>query len=145
MDADLVGLLLSSAKHRFPYESALLRMTRSLATCYGTGGPSIIQSIGIIHTFTCTLPDRFAGYTTTQEEENNNSIRLTSPLELFEDGFRTRQESSSALMQIDEDFVIPSGTYGRMILESPKVAYWDHHYSGLKYFGKVKFRSWTAE
>lgn len=137
--SNLVELILSSAKHRFPYESALLRLTRPLATCYDGGSLSIIQQIGTIHTFTCSLPDGFDGYDTTQEEENNNSIRLITPLQLFEDGVRTRrlQDSASALIQVDSDFVIPSGTYGRMILESPKVAYWEHRYSGLKYFGKV--------
>jgi nuclear pore complex protein Nup188 len=136
---DILEFILGSAKHRFPFESALVKLTRPLATLYDGSGPSLIHQIGTMHTFTCSLPDGFDGYDTTQEEENNNSIRLTVPLHLFEDGVRTRrlQASPSALIPIDDDFVIPSGTYGRMILESPKVAYWEHRYSGLKYFGKV--------
>lgn len=134
-DPDLVQLLLTSAKHRYPYESALLKMTRALSTCYGEGGPSILPHISTIDTFTGILPDRFNGYTTTQEEENNNSIRLTTSLPLFED---RAGPSSLALMRIDPDFVIKSETYGRMLVEAnPKVAYWFHQYLGLKYFGKA--------
>jgi nuclear pore complex protein Nup188 len=137
MDPDLLELLIVSAKHRYPYESALLKLTRSLAPCCGVGRPSIIQWIGTMDTFTCILPDSFTGYTTTQEEENNNSVRLTSPLQLFEERVRTRGLQNSTLVRIDEDFVIPSGTYGRIINDAPKVAYWSHSYPGLKYFGKV--------
>lgn len=145
MDADLIELLITSATRRYPYESALLRMTRSLATCHDTDRPSIIQWIGAITTFTSILPGRFTGYMTTQEEENNNSIHLTMPLQLFEARVRTRGlQDPSALMRIDEDFVIQSDTYGRMINDAPKVAYWYHSYSGLKYFGKVSFHNLSA-
>jgi nuclear pore complex protein Nup188 len=138
-ETELHELILSSAMNRFPYESALLRLIRPLATCHSADGSPIVQEIGTMHTFTCLLPDHFSGYTTTQEEENNNSIRLTAPLHLFEDGVRMRglHHSTSALMQVDDDFTIPSDAYGRMILETPKVAYWGHQYSGFKYFGKV--------
>jgi nuclear pore complex protein Nup188 len=111
-------------------------MTRVLATCYGESGPRIVPHISTIDTFTGILPDRFIGYRTTQEEENNNSIRLTTPLPLFED--RGMRDTSLALMRIDPEFVIESETYGRMLVEAnPKVAYWFHQYLGLKYFGKV--------
>jgi nuclear pore complex protein Nup188 len=138
-DPNLLELILSRAKQRFPYESALLRLTRALATNCESNIPSIVQHVGTIHSFTASLPNGFDGYTTTLEEENNNSIRLTTDLQLFEVGLRTRrlQESTTALIQIDSDFVIPTDTYGRMILDDPRVAYWDHQYSGLKYFGKV--------
>ena len=142
-NADLVELILSSARNRFPYETALLKLTRPLSTCYLNDGssmvPLILREIGTIFTITCRLPDDFAGYITTQEEENNNSIQLTIPLNLFEVGVRMRglHRSTSALIQADNDFILPVGTYGRMISDSPKVAYWGHQYSGLKYFGKV--------
>ena len=138
IDTDLVELLIASAKHRYPYESALLRMTRVLATSYDEQGPSIVPHIATIDTFTGSLSDSFSGYTTTQEEENNNSIRLTTSLPLFEDRAATR-DSSLAMIRIDPDFVIPSGTYGRMLVETnPKVAYWFHQYLGIRYFGKVR-------
>jgi nuclear pore complex protein Nup188 len=138
IDTDLVELLIASAKHRYPYESALLRMTRALATCYDEHGPSIVPHISTIDTFTGTLPDSFSGYTTTQEEENNNSISLTAPLPLFEDRAAMR-DSSLAMQLIDPDFIIPSDTYGRMLVEAnPKVAYWFHQYPGVRYFGKVR-------
>ena len=139
----LVELILSSAKNRFPYETALLKLIRPLSTCYGTDGhsivPLLVQEIDQIQTFTCALPDDFGGYKTTQEEENNNSIRLTVPLQLFEEGIRVRglQRSTSALVHVDGDFIIPNDTLGRMVSDSPKVAYWIHQYSGLQYFGKV--------
>lgn len=137
-DADLVELLIASAKHRYPYESALLRMTRALATCYGERGSSIVPHISTIDTFAGVLPVSFSGYMTTQEEENNNSIRLMTSLPLFEEHHAAR-DSSLAMIRIDLDFVIPSETYGRMLVEAnPKVAYWFHQYLGIKYFGKVK-------
>jgi nuclear pore complex protein Nup188 len=38
---------------------------------------------------------------------------------------------------VDKDFCIVAGTHGRIIAESPRVAFWFHEYSGLKYFGKL--------
>ena len=101
---------------------------------------SVTRFFEKVATFTCILPDSFTGYRTTQEEENNNSIELRTPVQLFEHRIKRAdvRDSSSALLRIDQDFVIPTGTYGRIISESnPKVAYWFHNYSGLKYLGKL--------
>ena len=92
--------------------------------------------------FTYQLPEDFIDYETTQEEDNNNDVRLKTPVHLFEprsNGFRQRTQSrSQALTLADKDFCIPAGTLGRIISDTvPKVVFWYHRYSGLKYFGKL--------
>lgn len=102
---------------------------------------TIVGYLEEIPTFTYILPEGFSAYETTLEEENNNSIMLTRPVQLFEPRskmIRGIQSQSMSLVKIDSDFCIAAGTYGRMVSESnPKVAYWFHEYSGFKYLGKL--------
>jgi len=143
---EMMTNLLMVARARYPYESLpFLQLVRSLATCASGNDQGSIQTVSDfleqMPRFTFLLPDRFSGYETTQEEENNNSIRLTQPIELFEPRVRQLPGTpvrSSALLKADPDFCIPAGTYGRMVSDSePKIACWFHEFSGLKYFGKL--------
>ena len=142
---ELVSHLLISARARYPFEPLpFLKLSRALAactSCYSAeGSKSIIDFLDRIPSFTQILPDDFSAYETTHEEENNNSIRLTKPVQLFESRLRSLRGfgDQSALMKIDPELYIAAGTYGRMVSESnPRVAYWFHEYSGFKYFGKL--------
>jgi nuclear pore complex protein Nup188 len=142
---ELVSHLLISARARYPFEPLpFLKLSRALAactSCYSVeGSKTIIDFLDRIPSFTQILPEDFSAYETTHEEENNNSIRLTKPVQLFESRLRTLRgfQGQSALMKIDSELCIAAGTYGRMVSESnPKVAYWFHEYSGFKYFGKL--------
>jgi len=138
---------LLEARVRFPMEPLpFLEVSRTLAASQSTygvnGNKSILDFLELIPTFTYTLPEGFSGYETTQEEENNNSIRLLRPVELFEHRriqAHRYQDQASDLIKLDPDFVIAPGTYGRIVSDeqTAKVAYWFHEYSGLKYLGKL--------
>lgn len=147
---DLRLTLLESAARRYPFESLpFLKFVHATAACASSyhhqAVPSIIDVLEELPVFTYALPDGFANYETTAEEDNNNNIRLTTTINLFE--VRTRRKilpvrNSSArsliLSGTDSDFTIPQGTLGRIISESrPRIVMWWHQYSGLKYFGKL--------
>ncbi|CZR58058.1 related to nucleoporin nup184 [Phialocephala subalpina] len=147
-NADLVNSTVMTAQQRYPYESLpFLQIIRALATSPLPYGPdpsrSVFALLEAMPVFTYALPPHFADYETAQEEENNNTIRLTRPVELFESRsklgrFQSTQNKSLAVTRLDLDFCIPAGTYGRIISESgPRVAFWYHEYPALKYFGKL--------
>jgi nuclear pore complex protein Nup188 len=144
-DEELVNAFLQAARLRYPYESLpFLKMVRAVAacsTCFGEdGSKTAVRFLETVPTFTYQLRDGFVSYETTQEEDNNNNIRLTAPVQLFERRSKRRgfQDRSSALARPDTDFCIPAGTNGRIINESgPKVVFWFHEYSGMKYLGKL--------
>lgn len=143
----LVGTLFKNASARYPFESTpFLQLIRALANSpngYRTSDQHpIFDCLEPLDIFTYSLPEHFAEYETIQEEENNNNIRLTHPIQLFRSRTKTllyeTQRNSSALAMLDSDFSIPAGTHGRIVSESgPKVAFWFHNYSALKYFGKL--------
>ncbi|RDW64870.1 hypothetical protein BP6252_10521 [Coleophoma cylindrospora] len=147
---DLRLTLLESAARRYPFESLpFLKLVHATAACassyYHQAVPSILDILEELPVFTSALPDGFINYETTAEEDNNNNIRLTTTINLFE--ARTRQKIHPArntssrsliLAGTDSDFTIPYGTLGRIISESrPRIVMWWHQYSGLKYFGKL--------
>ncbi|RFU34596.1 hypothetical protein B7463_g1730, partial [Scytalidium lignicola] len=148
-DSSLVSDLLKAASLRYPYESLpYLKMIRAIAAC--TSPLEAEQNIPAVEmlrklpTFTYLLTDDFMHYETANEDENNNTVRLTEPVQLFEPRSKsklllTRGDLSQSLIFVsDTDFCIQQGTIGRIIYESgPKVALWFHEYSGLKYFGKL--------
>lgn len=147
-DADLINSTVITAQQRYPYESLpFLQFVRALATSPLPYGPepsqSVLALLEAMPVFTYALPPHFADYETAQEEENNNTIRLTRPVELFESRsklgqFQSTQSKSLVLSRLDPDFCIPAGTYGRIISESgPRVAFWYHEYPALKYFGRL--------
>ena len=143
---DLISNIIE-ARVRFPLEPLpFLEISRALAACRSilglTGAKTIVEYLESIPSFTYTLPDGFSGYETTNEEQNNNSIRLTQTVELFEPRrkpVRGYQDQTSALMKMDPDFCIPAGTYGRIVSNEtgPRIAYLFHEYSGFKYLGKL--------
>ena len=144
-DEELVNAFLQASRLRYPYESLpFLKMVRAVAacsTCFGDDGhKTAIRFLETIPTFTYQLPDGFASYETTQEEDNNNNIRLTVPVQLFERRSKRLglQDRSLAVARQDTNFCIPAGTNGRIINESgPKVVFWFHEYSGMRYLGKL--------
>jgi nuclear pore complex protein Nup188 len=144
---DWINAFFQTAVSRYPFEpQPFLRMIHAVASCSSTyAGHDPKSAMGWldgIPFFTYQLPEDFIDYETTQEEDNNNNVRLKTPVHLFEPrshGFYQRANSrSQALTLVDKDFCIPAGTYGRIISDSvPKVVFWFHQYSGLKYFGKL--------
>jgi nuclear pore complex protein Nup188 len=144
---DWINIFFQTAVSRYPFESQpFLRMIHAVASClsaYGGHDPkSAMGWLDEIPFFTYQLPENFIDYETTQEEDNNNNVRLKTPVHLFKPrshGFNPRAPSiSQSLTLVDQDFCIPAGTYGRIISDSvPKVVFWFHQYSGLKYFGKL--------
>lgn len=147
-DEALVDFFLQNAQSRYPYETLpFLKLIRALAAspyAYGEeNAPSLLTYLGSLPRFTYALPPDFGAYETAQEEDNLNNIRLTQPVNLFaprSQAVRNQmaQNRSLALVRAEEDFCIPAGTFGRIISESgPRIAFWFHEYSGLKYFGKL--------
>ncbi|KAH8820040.1 nucleoporin-like protein [Xylogone sp. PMI_703] len=148
-DSSLMNDLLKASSLRYPYESLpYLKMVRAIAACTtplvpGQNIPAI-EMLRKLPTFTYLLTEDFMHYETANEDENNNTVRLTESVQLFEPRSRsklllTQGDLSQSLVRVsDTDFCIRQGTLGRIIYESgPKVALWFHEYSGLKYFGKL--------
>lgn len=150
---NLVRDLLEKAQARYPFESLpFLQMVRAIAASpllYGAYGGSelprgdvfLLNFLRETPVFTYTLPVDFVDYETFYEEENNNNIRLTRAVQLFEPRSklgRGAQNVSLALVRVDQTFVIPAGTSGRIISDSgPRIGLWFHKYSALQYFGKL--------
>ncbi|EPE32578.1 hypothetical protein GLAREA_07712 [Glarea lozoyensis ATCC 20868] len=142
-----INIFFQTAVSRYPFEpQPFLRMIHAVASCtstYAGNDPkSAVGWLEAIPFFTYQLPEDFIDYETTQEEDNNNNVRLKTPVHLFtprSNGLYQKVKSrSQALTLVDKDFCIPAGTYGRIISDSvPKVVFWFHQYSGLKYFGKL--------
>jgi nuclear pore complex protein Nup188 len=147
-DDILVGQILVNAQSRYPYEPLpFLKIVRGIAaSSYSYGrddSKSAVKILENLSIFTYTLPPDFSDYQTTQEEDNNNNIRLTRDIQLFEPRstavrYQASQSMALAFTAYDDDFCIPAGTLGRIISESgPRVAFWYHNFSGLKYIGKL--------
>ncbi|KAG9228800.1 nucleoporin-like protein [Amylocarpus encephaloides] len=140
-----VNTFLQTAMSRYPCESLpFLRIVHAIASSPSTyGGENPDSAIGLLSQipyFTYQIPGDFIGYETVQEEDNNNSIRLRTTVDLFE--VRSMaihdRDQSQELELVDKDFCIPVGTTGRVISDSgPRVILWFHEYSGLKYFGRL--------
>lgn len=161
-DNELLDAFLRNSKSRYPYESLpFLRLIHALSTCSISlrDPPTAITILEAIETFTYQLPDGFVDYETTKELENNNSVKLKRPVNLFEPRLKSAGRSS-ALMLVDKDFssktnsqllhesifkrkkltavfTVPVMTEGRIISDNPRIVFWFHQYSGLKYFGKL--------
>ncbi|KAL2068957.1 hypothetical protein VTL71DRAFT_15295 [Oculimacula yallundae] len=145
-DEVLKDLLLQGVQFRFPFESmAFLQTIRTLACSPSSKQSAYLTSVLNILTsmsyFTYSLPPHFGDYETTQEEENNNSIRLTKDIPMFvprSNVLRNRSGQSSSLISQDTGFCIPAGTIGRIVSETePKVAFWYHQFDGFAYLGKL--------
>ncbi|RDL41232.1 Uncharacterized protein BP5553_01211 [Venustampulla echinocandica] len=144
---ELVAAFLRNAMSRYPLESLpFLRMIRAVASCPSSysehGAKSALSFLDSIPFFTYRLPNDFADYETAQEEDNNNTVRLKVPVHLFDTRSKAIHQGapseSLALTLADKDFCIPTGSYGRIISDSgPRVVFWFHEYSGLKYFGTL--------
>ncbi|RKF60684.1 Nucleoporin NUP188 [Golovinomyces cichoracearum] len=154
-DSVLVDSFLKISQSRYPYESLpFLQFIRTLASSpiylRNDDPHSILRSLEVMPVFTFTLPIDYADYETIQEEDNHNNVILTRNVNLFEPRFKNFANSETAsksmsLTRVDQDFVIQAGSLGRIISESgPRVAYWFHQYSALKYFGKLLETSLAA-
>ncbi|KAF2858203.1 hypothetical protein K470DRAFT_278685 [Piedraia hortae CBS 480.64] len=132
---------------RYPYElSSLLPICTILAACQRASDATefdVVQLLDQLKTLTMMVPEHFRSYELENEEDNTNSIRLTSNLPLFiprQDVFfgqrlqiaeNTQEEQiwSSAMMV----FV---GTPGLVIREEQPMVFQLHHpHSGLEYLG----------
>ena len=144
----LVDGLLETARTRIPLDSIpFLRMLRAVAVVPPNSGGRQLKSatdfLDTLQFFTYSFPPEFNGYETVQEEDNNNNIRSTRLIQLFEPrprgvGNYALQGQSLSLMKVDQDFCIPAGSPGRVVSDSgPRTAFWYHEFSGLKYFGKL--------
>lgn len=151
-ETDLVRDFWQNASMRYPWEaSPFQNLVRALAYLHNSDAgsrESIFPLLDARPTFTYLLPHQFVEYETTQEEDNNNSIQLTSDLPLFEARGRghigrllignRNQEQALVLAAAQEDLRIPAGTGGVVIVENhPKVVYLAHNYRGMRYFGKL--------
>lgn len=149
-DPDLVRDFWQPASMRYPWEATPFQsLVRSLAYLHGHEEKSIQNSIFTLldmrKSFTYPLPYQFADYETIQEEDNNNSIKLTRDLPMFEPrgrGINRRllggNGNQGQALAANGDLRIPAKTAGIVIVENdPKVVYLDHNYSGVKYFGKL--------
>lgn len=143
-DEVLIEAFLETPKSRYPFEPLpFLQILRAVASSrHDIDGVNIAEKcLQNMKQFTCALPLDFADYETTQEEDNNNTIQLTRPFQLFVPRFnalRGQATAKSSLVAINDDFYLPPGTLGRMVSESgPRVASWFHEFSGLAYLGKL--------
>lgn len=143
----LVKAFLQNATSRFPFESApLLQLVHALAASSSSYQDvethPILDFMETLPVFTYQLAEDFVGYETIQEEDNNNNIQLLQPVELFTPrtkaiSYRT-QKPSLAMTVVDHDFSIQARTHGRILSDSgPRIVFWYHKYSGLKYLGKL--------
>ncbi|CAG8961829.1 hypothetical protein HYFRA_00014005 [Hymenoscyphus fraxineus] len=143
----LIDAFFKTAMSRYPCEPLpFLQLIHAVASCgstyQGDNMKSAVDWLNIIPYFTYRLPENFVGYETAQEEDNNNTIRLRTAVHLFQGrskfSHQRVQSESMALTLADPDFCIPAGTFGRVISDSgPRVVFWYHQYSGLKYLGKL--------
>ncbi|KAB8304202.1 hypothetical protein EYC80_003620 [Monilinia laxa] len=148
-DMDLVRVFWQSASARYPWEASPFQtLVRSLAYLHGqeeTAHDSIFKLLDKRQTFTYPLPYQFADYETIQEEDNNNSIKLTRGLSMFEPrgrGINRRHlwgnGNQGQALAANGDLRIPAKTTGVMIVENdPKVVHLIHEYRGMRYFGKL--------
>jgi nuclear pore complex protein Nup188 len=152
-DEFLTQSILTIAASRYPYERLpFLKMIRAISRCEhddDEGMPIAALKLKELPTFMMALPSEFRDYETTQEEENNNSVQLLDDLLLFEPrgnmSVLLARGLNSGMEQIVNDFCIPAGSQGRIVLEdNPKVAVWFHSYSGLRYLGKLLETGMTA-
>ena len=154
-DQVLRNTVLDQALARYPFEiSPLLRLLSALSsssTSVGpkgrsAGPPEVVQMLEDLQSMTMMVPEHFKGYTLEHEDENMNSISLTTSLPLFVSkqalsfygqdyigrpaltmGSGDREEGSNVL-------AIPTGTTGVVVKESrPLVFRLEHSHSGLEY------------
>lgn len=144
---DVLITFFQTALSRYPCEPLpFLRLIHAVASCeptyYGENYKSAVEWLHEIPFFTYCLPENFIDYETALEEDNSNTVLLKAPVHLFQGRSKTYhqrvQSNSMALTLADPDFCIKEGIYGRVISDSgPRVVFWYHKYSGLKYFGKL--------
>ncbi|PQE16945.1 hypothetical protein CJF30_00003662 [Rutstroemia sp. NJR-2017a BBW] len=147
-DPVLFSTFWQNAKYRYPFESApFLSFCHALASLCAVEGGEVKFFHDLLEPFrTCTvpLPFKYEHYVTTQEEDNNNTIRLTRPLPLFEPRLRgananlPTEGQEMVVAAANGDLTIRKGCTGRMVVENePKVVYFFHNFNGVRYFGKL--------
>lgn len=149
-DDYLVIKIVNVAMSRYPYEILpflkIIRVVASCRTMDNDGHSVAIQILERMPSFTVSLSDNFVDYETIQEEDNVNTIQLTKPIMLFKqrenmvytDTHQSPDGNSMALTLASDNYIIPPGTQGRIVMESnPKVAIWFYEYSGIKYLGRL--------
>ena len=151
-DMLLVPKVLHTATARFPLEAVpFLKLVKALTSSPRVGPrgkPVAMELIEKLHSLTQVLPEGFASYDTTREEENLNLILLRSEIDIFRDRVRMRSISGRFASQLalvstnngstGDGLMIPAGTEGRVLSEaSPVVVQWMYPYSGPQYLGRL--------
>ncbi|KAF1924111.1 uncharacterized protein M421DRAFT_425120 [Didymella exigua CBS 183.55] len=145
-DEDILRpLLLNEARLRYPYESTPFLKFFSVLTrgdkTIQNGLPTFVERLTETNQLMQRLPEGFAGYALTREEENANWVELTTDLPLFSSGSisnfqgQRRLLTSSSTPRNEGLMVIPVGTEGIIVddSEQPYVAVWHYQHSTLTY------------
>ncbi|KAH6625132.1 nucleoporin subcomplex protein binding to Pom34-domain-containing protein [Boeremia exigua] len=138
-------LLLNEARLRYPYESTPFLKFFSVLTrgdkTVQNGLPTFVEKLTETNQLMQRLPQGFAGYALTREEENANWVELTEDLPLFSSGSNSsvrggrRLLTSSNTQRSGGLMTIPAGTEGVIVddSEQPYVAVWRYRHSTLTY------------
>jgi len=135
-DEAVLEIYVQQALDRFPYEFApFLNLCRTLcsspALSDGSGYEHVLKLLERTPTLTFTLPDDYTAYYLANEEENANAFQFADDFPLFSPA------SSRKKIAADEQmFVIPSGTYGRFIVDEGKIVRVEYEHSALALLGK---------
>lgn len=142
-DKTLMGAVFEESLSRFPYESApFLKLAAALSPVLdATGVPFILSILRDMKTFTQANNPNFSGYHTIREDENANLVSLDQPLSMhkhFELLLTDNTFGHPRLSDSSDDFSIDVGTTGQVISDSrPAVVMWYHHYSGVRFLGRM--------
>ncbi|KAI1120397.1 nucleoporin subcomplex protein binding to Pom34-domain-containing protein [Nemania abortiva] len=135
-DRVVLETYLQQALDRFPYEFApFLTLCRTLC-CSPTLPDSssherITKLLEKTPTLTFTLPEDFTQYFLANEEENANAFRFADDFPLF-----SPVSNQKRLVEEEELFIIPAGTYARFIVDEGKIAWVEYEHSALALLGK---------
>ncbi|OTB08062.1 hypothetical protein M426DRAFT_219006 [Hypoxylon sp. CI-4A] len=135
-DKVIVESYFKQAMNRFPYE-----FTPFLALCrtfYGSQDSTaegnhdlILKLLQRTPTLTFVLPDYFNDYQLAYEEDNSNSFQFLEDFPLFS-AVQPRKRATAE----EEPFIIPSGTYGRFIVDEGRIVLVEYEHSALALLGK---------
>lgn len=136
------------ALSRFPHEMIpFLQLCQALAgshSNFGEGRFPIISILNNIGSFTCLLDEEFSSYSINANDDPDQ-IALTTHLDMFLDHPVSDQQQLGQIMtrkvtlrSPSDSFWLSPGTTGRLLTQrKPLVVLWRHHYSCLKYLGRL--------
>ncbi|GAB7340155.1 hypothetical protein MBLNU457_6633t3 [Dothideomycetes sp. NU457] len=146
-DAEVMGpRFMEQVIGRYPYELppflATLGAVGKSISSIDEDGSRISYLLDNMPTMTTILPTHFEDYDLFAEDETNNTVQLTGPLDVFVPAkaigyiLLADRSSASALSKLDGMYAIPAGTLGIVLNSSkPLVVRWQHQHSALEYLG----------